>query len=145
MGREASTAAGWGCCDIPACVCQTLRLEAAPMHAAGGTQSATAIRDSIFTASYLGLCPSLKAFLDRQQALQQAPPGTTMALAGISGGLFAAALTQPVDTAKTRMQAFIDNRVSVEVQSGQVLAWSTVSVLHLILTLLFLRRQNMPP
>ena len=78
---------------------------------ADDTQSATAIRDSVFTASYLGLCPSLKEFLDRQQALQQAPPGTTLALAGISGGLFAAALTQPVDTAKTRMQAFIDNKV----------------------------------
>ena len=74
-------------------------------------QAPTAIRESAVTGAYLGLCPVLKEFLDRQPALHNAPPGSSLVLAGISAGLFAALITQPFDTAKTRMQAFVDVKV----------------------------------
>ena len=77
-------------------------------------QAPTAIRESGVTGAYLGLCPVLKDFLDRQHALQDAPPGSSLALAGIFAGLFAAVLTQPFDTAKTRMQAFVDVKVATQ-------------------------------
>lgn len=74
-------------------------------------QTGTAIRESIYTGSYLGLCPVLKSHIDQMAIFRDGPPGTSLVLSGASAGLFASLVTQPIDTAKTRMQAFIDPRV----------------------------------
>jgi hypothetical protein len=76
-----------------------------------GWQTATAIREAVYTGSYLGLCPVLKHYLDKKRLLEGYPPGSSLVAAGISAGLFAAFATQPFDTAKTRMQAFLNTKV----------------------------------
>ena len=75
-------------------------------------QTGTAIRESIYTGSYLGLCPVLQTYIDRTALARQGPPGTSLVLSGISAGLFASFVTQPIDTAKTRMQAFMNVKVT---------------------------------
>lgn len=74
-------------------------------------QTATTIRETVYTGSYLGLCPLLKSYLDEKKLLEGYPAGTSLVLSGITAGLFAAFATQPVDTAKTRQQAFLDTKV----------------------------------
>ena len=64
----------------------------------------TACRDGIYTAGYLGLSPALQGQLEGMQALQGYPAAVPFVLAGIASGAFAALVTQPVDTIKTRMQ-----------------------------------------
>lgn len=75
-------------------------------------QTGTAIRESIYTGSYLGLCPVLQGYIDDTDFARKGPPGTSLVVSGISAGLFASLVTQPIDTAKTRMQAFIDPKVT---------------------------------
>ncbi len=76
-----------------------------------GLQTAMTIRESIYTGSYLGLCPVLKGYLDDRDLLQDYPASSSLVLSGITAGLFAAFATQPIDTAKTRQQAFLDSKV----------------------------------
>ncbi|CAL5225283.1 g8081 [Coccomyxa viridis] len=68
----------------------------------------TAIRETIYTGSYLGLCPVLQTYIDRTAFAREGPPGASLVVSGISTGLLASVVTQPIDTAKTRMQAFMD-------------------------------------
>lgn len=67
-------------------------------------QIPTATRDGVYTAGYLGLSPALKESLDSMESLQTAPAAARFVLAGVASGAFAALVTQPVDTIKTRMQ-----------------------------------------
>ena len=64
----------------------------------------TMLRDSLYTAGYLGVCPVLNDWLQKQPWIQEYPSSTPLLLSGITGGLFAAIASQPADTAKTRMQ-----------------------------------------
>ena len=75
-------------------------------------QTGTAIRETIYTGSYLGLCPVLQTYIDRTALAREGPPGVSLVVSGITTGLFASFVTQPIDTAKTRMQAFIDPKVA---------------------------------
>jgi hypothetical protein len=74
-------------------------------------QTATVIRESVYTGSYLGLCPVLQGYIAGTSWARQGPPGTALVVSGISAGLFASVVTQPIDTAKTRMQAFVNVKV----------------------------------
>ncbi|EIE26829.1 mitochondrial carrier [Coccomyxa subellipsoidea C-169] len=76
--------------------------------------TAMTIRESVYTGSYLGLCPVLKGYLDDRDLLQDYPASSSLVLSGITAGLFAAFATQPIDTAKTRQQAFLDSKVHPE-------------------------------
>ena len=76
-------------------------------------QTGTTIRECIYTGSYLGLCPVLQSYIDQTAFAKEGPPGTSLVVSGISAGLFASFVTQPIDTAKTRMQAFIDPKVMI--------------------------------
>ena len=60
---------------------------------------------------YLGLSPVLQEMLEKQPALADAPPGATFFMAGCAAGLTSALLTQPMDTVKTRLQAFLNVEV----------------------------------
>ena len=80
-------------------------------------QTATTIRETVYTGSYLGLCPVLKGYLDSRKLLEGYPAGSSLVLSGITAGLFAAFATQPVDTAKTRQQAFLDPKVLTTVSA----------------------------
>jgi len=78
-------------------------------------------RESVYAACYLGLCPLLAAELDGRAAGGSAAPrggaephsppagphGVTLVLAGTAAGLVAALGSQPFDTVKTRMQAYM--------------------------------------
>ena len=67
-------------------------------------QSLCMAREAIYTGGYLGTAPIVKAVLEQSPAL--APhPNAALLLAGVASGAAAAVLTQPLDTAKTRMQA----------------------------------------
>ncbi len=61
-------------------------------------------REAIYTGGYLGTAPVMKALLERSPALADRPHAALL-LAGISSGAMASVLTQPLDMAKTRMQA----------------------------------------
>jgi len=69
----------------------------------------TAIRESLFTCGYLGLGPVIK-----EQLIENVPntfkdyPIAASFLGSIVAGLLAAALTQPADTVKTRLQADVN-------------------------------------
>ncbi|KAG1660966.1 hypothetical protein FOA52_005592 [Chlamydomonas sp. UWO 241] len=65
----------------------------------------TLIRETMYTAGYLGVFPLIKSYLDDVHGASL-PPGASLLLAGIAGGFCAAGASHPFDTAKTRMQAF---------------------------------------
>lgn len=60
-------------------------------------------RETMYAAGYLGLCPVLNDALRKQGYTA----GTSLLVSGMTGGIFAAAMSQPFDTMKTRMQAFM--------------------------------------
>lgn len=72
-------------------------------------QSPTAVREGIFTASYLGLKPVIQEDLTiwPGRSLKDRPTLTTF-LAAATSGLLSAVVTHPFDTIKTRMQANLD-------------------------------------
>ena len=73
----------------------------------------TATRDGIYTASYLGISPALQQVLDESPSLQNLPQTARFFAAGIASGSFAAVVTQPVDTVKTRMQVSSTSNLSL--------------------------------
>ncbi|GAB4822202.1 hypothetical protein N2152v2_009248 [Parachlorella kessleri] len=77
---------------------------------------ATVIRESLYTASYLGIFPVLRDFVDQQTPVGGVPGGP-LVVAGISAGLLGATATHPADTIKTRMQAFPDNSQAPQYRS----------------------------
>lgn len=65
-------------------------------------------RESFYAGCYLGVCPLLRSRLDDALSGAGAPPSTTSLIAGgAAAGLLATVLSQPFDTVKTRMQAFM--------------------------------------
>jgi hypothetical protein len=65
-------------------------------------------RESLYAGCYLGACPLLRARMDAALSGPDAPPSTTsLIVAGGAAGLLATVLTQPFDTVKTRMQAYM--------------------------------------
>jgi len=70
---------------------------------------ATAIRDSFYCAAYLGVAPALKDYAE--EYFEQYPAWAAhnhwlpFVLAGPSGGLVAAIITQPIDCVKSRQQS----------------------------------------
>jgi len=74
----------------------------------------TAIRESLFTCGYLGLGPVIKEQLMKKmpEVFGDQPVGAAL-LGSIIAGLMAAALTQPADTIKTRMQADVRKDLTV--------------------------------
>ena len=62
------------------------------------------LREAIYTGGYLGSAPLVKALLESSPHLSERP-NVALLLAGVVSGAGAAVLTQPLDTAKTRMQA----------------------------------------
>ena len=67
-------------------------------------QAATAVRDSLYTSGYLGICPVMNDWLQSQPWMSDYHGSTPLLVSGITGGLFAAVASQPADTVKTRMQ-----------------------------------------
>ncbi|EFJ42250.1 hypothetical protein VOLCADRAFT_97694 [Volvox carteri f. nagariensis] len=61
-------------------------------------------REMLYAAGYLGLFPIIKKSLDERMP---GSPGLSLMVAGVTGGVFAAACSHPFDTSKTRMQAFM--------------------------------------
>ena len=72
---------------------------------ATGAQGLTATRDGLYTAGYLGVSPVLQQLLTESELTKGQNPTVIFVGAGMTAGLLAAALTQPVDTIKTRLQA----------------------------------------
>lgn len=66
-------------------------------------QSATAGRESLYTAAYLGLFPALKDYLQHSTPAGSVP-GAPLVVGGIVAGMLGTTLTHPFDTCKTRMQ-----------------------------------------
>ncbi|KAK9833045.1 hypothetical protein WJX74_005393 [Apatococcus lobatus] len=77
----------------------------------------TMAREGIYTASYLGVCPTLCDYLQGTDILRDQSPTTSFLISGCTAGLLAAVATQPADTIKTRMQAFIDSTSHPQYQS----------------------------
>jgi len=67
-------------------------------------QTATAMRESIYTSGYLGVVPVFREYLQQLPSMRQYPESVPTIVSAISGGLFAAFASQPADTIKTRMQ-----------------------------------------
>jgi hypothetical protein len=61
------------------------------------------MRESLYTASYMGLFPVLRDFLEQRTPLGGVP-GAPLVVGGITAGLLGATATHPADTIKTRMQ-----------------------------------------
>lgn len=74
------------------------------------------MRESLYTAGYLGLMPMLRARLEKVESVN-AMPGGPLIVSGIVAGLLATVSTQPADTIKTRMQAFVDPVANPEYRS----------------------------
>lgn len=71
-------------------------------------QTMALCRESFYAGCYLGVCPLLRERLDAALTGPGAPPSTTSLVAGgAAAGLLATVLSQPFDTVKTRMQAFM--------------------------------------
>ena len=84
----------------------------------------TATRDGIYTASYLGISPALQQVLDESPSLQKLPQTARFFAAGIASGSFAAVVTQPVDTVKTRMQVISISNLSLTRVTTAKLPWN---------------------
>ena len=67
-------------------------------------QSLCMLREAIYTGGYLGTTPLVKALLEGSPHFAERN-NSALLLAGIVSGAAASVLTQPLDTAKTRMQA----------------------------------------
>ncbi|GAB4817787.1 hypothetical protein N2152v2_004833 [Parachlorella kessleri] len=78
--------------------------------------SSTAIRGALYTASYMAALPSLKDYLQQHTVLGSVP-GAPLVASGICAGFFGTLTTQPVDTIKTRMQAFPDSQQQPQYRS----------------------------
>lgn len=65
----------------------------------------TVYREALWVGSYLGLVPVLTNTFSQLEALKEHPTAT-WAAASISTGIIAGTITHPLDTIKTRMQAY---------------------------------------
>ena len=74
------------------------------------------MRESLYTAGYLGVAPLLKTTLREHEAFEGMPGAAALA-AGVSAGILATVTSHPADTIKTRMQAFPDNKAHPEYAS----------------------------
>lgn len=81
-------------------------------------QGPTSIREGLYTGGYLGICPVIIKALEGHPALEGYPSGTPTAIGGITAGLLAVLTTQPFDTIKTRMQAFVLPKETPEYRSS---------------------------
>lgn len=61
------------------------------------------MRESLYTAGYLGVAPLLKAKLTGHSAFE-GTPGAALVVSGVSAGILATLTSHPADTIKTRMQ-----------------------------------------
>ena len=66
------------------------------------------VRESVYTAAYLGLVPVLRAQLDASGAMEGQPESASLIVSGISAGMIGSFFSHPADTIKTRMQAFLE-------------------------------------
>ena len=80
------------------------------------------LREAIYTGGYLGSAPLVKSLLESSPQLAERP-NVALLLAGIMSGAGAAVLTQPLDTAKTRMQAKLDMPEYATVTSSMRSMW----------------------
>lgn len=80
------------------------------------SQPSTMMRESLYTAGYLGVAPLLKTTLREHEAFEGMPGAAALA-AGVSAGILATVTSHPADTIKTRMQAFPDNKAHPEYAS----------------------------
>ena len=68
-------------------------------------QSATVMRESLYAAGYLGVCPLLREYFEaRPGGIVGSVPGGALVVSSVAAGLLATVTTQPADTIKTRMQ-----------------------------------------
>jgi hypothetical protein len=67
----------------------------------------TVIRESLYVAGYIGIVPIFREKCSHIPVLKDTP-GAPLVASGVAAGLLATVSTQPVDTIKTRMQAFAD-------------------------------------
>ena len=74
---------------------------------ATGAQGLTATRDGLYTAGYLGVSPVLQKLLTESELTKGQHPTVIFVGSGMTAGFLAAAVTQPVDTIKTRIQVTI--------------------------------------
>ena len=91
-------------------------------HPAATPQSLCSLREAIYTGGYLGSAPLVKTLLEKSPQLSERP-NVALLLAGIVSGATAAVLTQPLDTAKTRMQANLGVRVYATATSSIRTLW----------------------
>ncbi|KAK9805324.1 hypothetical protein WJX73_002241 [Symbiochloris irregularis] len=77
----------------------------------------TAVRDSLYTAGYLGVCPVLHEYVQNMDSFKGRSPTVQFLAAGITAGLLGAIITHPADTIKTRQQAFLDSKANPEYRS----------------------------
>lgn len=66
------------------------------------------MRESLYTAAYLGLMPVLRGALESSELAGALPESAPLLVAGITAGVVGATASHPADTVKTRMQAFLE-------------------------------------
>ena len=66
------------------------------------------LRESCYTAGYLGTAPLVTAMLLRRDAFKDSP-SKALVMGAMLSGAAAAVITQPLDTVKTRMQANLED------------------------------------
>ena len=81
-------------------------------------QGPTCIREGLYTGGYLGVTPVVLEMLKGHPALEGYPAQTPLIIAGVTGGLLAVTTTQPFDTIKTRMQAYVIPKETPEYRSS---------------------------
>lgn len=66
------------------------------------------VRESVYTAAYLGLMPVLRTNLEASDVMKGVPASATLLISGVSAGMIGSFFSHPSDTIKTCQQAFLD-------------------------------------